>query len=284
MLRNLTLEEALSDAREAYVAARPNTKAAHEAACAVMPGGNTRTVLYHGPFPLRVASGEGARITDVDGHSYLNFLGEYTAGVFGHSHPAIRAAIARGLETGLNLGAHGVLEAQLADLVCQRFPAIETVRFTNSGTEANLMAVSLAREVTGRNKILVFEGGYHGALMYFKDGGRTVNAPFPFVRAPYNDVEATAEAIRTAGDDLAAVLVEPMLGSGGCIPGDPAFLAMLRAEATAAGALLIFDEVMTSRFGPNGAHALFAVTPDLVTLGSGLVVVSVSGPSVGVAR
>ncbi|MEL7544336.1 MAG: aminotransferase class III-fold pyridoxal phosphate-dependent enzyme [Pseudomonadota bacterium] len=268
MLQNITLPDAVADARARYARRRPKTEAAHRDATRVMPGGNTRTVLYHGPFPLRVSGGEGAHLTDVDGHRYLDLLGEYTAGVFGHSHPAIRAAVTRGLDVGLNLGAHGTLEAELAAHVTARFPAIAQVRFTNSGTEANLLAVSLSRAATGRDGILVFTGGYHGALMYFgPGGGPNVNAPFAFSIGTFNDVEGTRTLLREKGHELACVLVEPMLGSGGCIPGTPEFLSMLREETIAAGCHLIFDEVMTSRFGPRGAHGLYEITPDLVTLG-----------------
>ncbi len=267
MLRNSSLDDAVQDARERFAAARPQTKAVHEQASHHLPGGNTRTVLYHGPFPIRVASGEGAYIKDVDGHRYLNLLGEYTAGVFGHSHPAIRQAIAEAVDGGINFGAHHPNEARLGELITQRFPAIERVRFTNSGTEANLMAVSMARYHTGRDSVMVMTGGYHGALLYFAGDGSPINAPFPYLKASYNDIDKTRALIRRHGPQIACVLVEPMMGSSGCIPGDPAFLSMLREETTATGTILIFDEVMTSRFGRAGAHAMLGLQPDLVTLG-----------------
>lgn len=267
MLRNQSIDTALEDARQGYRLKRPKTLAAHKQAARHLPGGNTRTVLYHGPFPIRVAHGEGAYITDADGHRYLNLLGEYTAGVFGHSHPAIRQAIGEAMEVGLNLGAHNLAEGRLGELVTARFPAVERVRFTNSGTEANLMAVSLARHETGRDKVMVFAGGYHGALMYFAGNGSPLNAPFPYVVGVYNDIDKTRELIRHEADALACVLVEPMLGSGGCVPGDVAFLEMLREETASCGVQLIFDEVMTSRFGRGGAHSMVGITPDLLTLG-----------------
>src|SRR6201987_273964 len=229
--RNRTLDDALAEARAAYVARRPKSKTQHEAARTVMPGGNTRTVLYYGPFPICAAKGEGAWLTDIDGHRYLNLLGEYTAGIYGHSHPVIRAAIDAALDGGINYGAHNRMEAELAAIVCARFPAIELVRFTNSGTEANLMALSTARHATGRSKIMVFNGGYHGGLLYFGGGGVPINAPFPFVLARYTDSDGPRATIRREAGDLAAILVEPMMGSAGCIPADREFLAMLRAEA-----------------------------------------------------
>ena len=266
-MRNIPLAEALSEARGAYAAARPRSRAIHEAACAHMPGGNTRTVLYHGPFPVRAERGEGALLYEVDGQVAVNLLGEYTAGVFGHSHPAIRAALAEAIAGGLNLGAHTVAETELARLVTQRFPAVESVRFTNSGTEGNLMAVSTARAFTKRAKVMVFEGSYHGGLLYFGGGGIPINAPFDYVMAPYNDVDTAQRLIAQNADDLACVLVEPMLGSSGCIPAAQGFLQGLREATASAGALLIFDEVMTSRFGRHGAADLFGVAPDLLTLG-----------------
>ncbi|MBV6657504.1 MAG: aminotransferase class III-fold pyridoxal phosphate-dependent enzyme [Devosiaceae bacterium] len=267
MLRNSTLSDQLADARAAYAAKRPKSLAAHEAASNYMPGGNTRTVLYHGPFPIRAASGEGSTIEDLDGHRYLNMLGEYTAGVFGHSHPAIRRAIDGALDHGVNLSAHNGYEPELARLVVERFPAMRKVRFTNSGTEANMMAIATARATTGREKVMVFRGGYHGAVLYFGGDGLPINAPFPYVVARYNDPASVSAVIDEHGDELACIIIEPMLGSSGCIPAHDGFLAHVRAEADRCGALLIFDEVMTSRFGPNGASALFGVTPDLVTLG-----------------
>jgi glutamate-1-semialdehyde 2,1-aminomutase len=265
--RNRTLDDALAEARGSYVARRPKSKAQHEAARTVMPGGNTRTVLFYGPFPICAAKGERAYLTDVDGHRYLNLLGEYTAGLYGHSHPVIRAAIDAALDDGINFGAHNRMEAELAAIVCARFPSLELVRFTNSGTEANLMALSTARHATGRSKIMVFKGGYHGGLLYFGGGGIPINAPFPFVLARYNDVEATRALIQREAADLAAILVEPMMGSAGCIPAEREFLAMLREESTRAGTVLIFDEVMTSRFSAGGAQQLDGIKPDMTTLG-----------------
>ena len=265
--RNQTLDDAVSEARDTYAERRPKTRAAHVTAAKSMPGGNTRTVLFHGPFPICIAKGEGAHITDVDGHSYLNLLGEYTAGLFGHTHPVIRRAIDRALDGGVNFGAHNTFEGELARLVCARFKSIDKVRFTNSGTEANLMAIATARHVTRRPKVMVMHGGYHGGLLYFGGGGIPINAPYDFVLGRYNDIEATRAVLREHGRDIGCVLVEAMLGSSGCIPADPAFLAMVREETSKAGIIMILDEVMTSRFGTGGAQSLYAPTPDMTTLG-----------------
>jgi glutamate-1-semialdehyde 2,1-aminomutase len=233
-----------------------------------MPGGNTRSVLFYEPFPLVMTRGRGCRLWDADDHEYVDFLGEYSAGLYGHSDPLIAAAIREALEAGLSFAAHNVLEAELARLICQRFASVELIRFTNSGTEANLLAVALARIYTGRQRILVFAAGYHGGLLTFGGGqSAPLNAPYDFVIAPYNDSDATRELIRANAGDLAAVLVEPMQGAGGCIPADQEFLAMLRAETTDCGALLIFDEVITSRLSWGGVQAIMGITPDLTTMG-----------------
>jgi glutamate-1-semialdehyde 2,1-aminomutase len=264
---NATLDAALDEVHRHYTQRNPKSFAAFADACAAMPGGNTRTVLFFKPFPLRFARGDGARLWDADGHEYRDFLGEYTAGIFGHSHPAIRRAIEGALDGGLNLGGHNLIEAKFATAVCARF-GFERVRFTNSGTEGNLMALSLATAITGRRKIMVFEGGYHGGVFYFAAaGGSPINAPFEYVLAPYNDAERSAALIREHAPDLAAVIVEPMLGSGGCIPADRDFLQTLRDATTAHDVLLIFDEVMTSRLHPGGLQAAHGIRPDLTSIG-----------------
>ena len=262
----LNLDTALKDAMDSFAARRPKTKVMHERASEVMPGGNTRTVLFTSPFPVRVEKGEGATLTDVDGHSYLDLLGEYSAGIYGHSHPRILAAARAALEKGLNFGGHHGEEVTLAETVTRRFN-LERVRFTNSGTEANMMALSAARCFTGRKKIMPMNGGYHGGTLYFSHGASPVNAPFDCVMGEYNEVETTRKLIAENADDLAAVILEPMLGGGGCIPATREFLEMLRAETSARGILLIFDEVMTSRLHPGGLSAMLGIEPDLKTLG-----------------
>jgi glutamate-1-semialdehyde 2,1-aminomutase len=246
---------------ERYVQRNPESKRLHEERARFMPGGNTRSVLHVPPFPLTIVRGEGARIWDADGHEYLDFLGEYTAGLFGHSHPAIREAITAALADGWVLGAPNRYETELARMVCERFPTIELVRFCNSGTEANLMAISLACAVRGSRKVVVFENAYHGGVFYFAHGGSPLNAPFDFVVEQYNDLEVEID------DDVAAILVEAVQGSAGCIPGDPAFLQRLRDAADATGALLIFDEVMTSRLSYGGMQEVLGIHADLTTLG-----------------
>ncbi len=264
---NIDLAAALAEAEERYRADNPKSLAQHSAACAAMPGGNTRASIHVDPFPLTMARGAAARLWDLDGHEYADFLSEFTAGIYGHSHPAIRRAIEDALEGGLNYGAHGEAEARFAAAVCARFPSIDLVRFTNSGTEANLMAVGAARAITGRPKILVFAGGYHGGVFYFRGHGSPLNAPFEFLLGRYNDLAAVENLVRPYRAELAAILVEPMQGTTGCIAAEHGFLAGLRALASETGALLIFDEVMTSRLAPGGLQEVHGILPDITTLG-----------------
>ncbi|MGD0593464.1 MAG: aminotransferase class III-fold pyridoxal phosphate-dependent enzyme [Acidimicrobiales bacterium] len=261
------LQEALAQARARYASANPASLAAHLEAAAVMPGGNTRSVLFHKPFPLTMTRGEGCRLWDADGHEYVDLLGEYTAGLYGHSNPLIRTAVIEALNGGWNLGGHGAMEARLARLICDRFPSIELVRFTNSGTEANLMALGTAAAMTGRPSVMVFNGGYHGGVLAFAGGGSPVNVPYDWVVGRYNDAAGATALIERHGAGLGAILVEPMLGSGGCIPAGRDFLQALRAGADRSGALLIFDEVMTSRMSAGGQQARLGILPDMTTLG-----------------
>ena len=264
---NQDLASALREAEERYVKANPGSSARLAEAARAMPGGNTRTTIHFSPFPLCMAKGEGGRLIDVDGHVYADFVNEYTAGLFGHSNPVILAAIHAAAEDGIVLGAPNRYEGLLAAEVTRRFASMERVRFCNSGTEANLLALSTARAVTGRPKIMVFDGAYHGSLLYFGHGGSPLNMPFPVVASVYNDLERAGADIREHADSLAAVIVEPMQGSAGAIAGERRFLEGLRAACTDTGALLIFDEVMTSRLSPGGIQELSEIRPDLTTLG-----------------
>ncbi|MCW5653078.1 aspartate aminotransferase family protein [Hydrogenophaga sp.] len=265
--RDAALSDALAQATARYAQRHPASRAQYERAQQVMPGGNTRSVLFYEPFPLAIRRGEGCRLWDADDHEYTDFLAEFTAGLYGHSHPVIRAAVLAALENGINLTGHNLLESELARLVCERFPSIAQVRFTNSGTEANLMALAVATAFTKRRRILVFRGAYHGGVLTFGAGHSPVNVPHDFLIGRYNDTEGALALIRENAADLAAVLVEPMQGSGGCIPAEPAFLAALRQATAEAGALLVFDEVMTSRLGPHGRQGQLGIAPDLTTLG-----------------
>ena len=249
------------------MAANPLSRAADANAERYLPGGNTRTVLFYEPFPLTMASGDGAELTDLDGHSYVDFVGEYSAALFGHSNPVIKAAIHDALDRGVTMGAPTEYERELAGLLCERYPSIDQVRFCNSGTEANLMALSTARVVTGRNKLLAFNDAYHGGVIKFLGGRCALNMPFDFALADYNDIDGAASLIDQMGNELAAVVVEPILGAGGNIQGNRQFLEMLRQKTNEIGALLIFDEVKTARLGPAGVQGMIGIKPDLTTIG-----------------
>ena len=246
-----------------YAAVRPKSHELFVQANAVMPGGSTRSVLDVRPFLFRVASAADAHLTDVDGHTYIDFLGDYSAGLLGHNPAPIASAVHDALTRGWSYGGVHVDEIRLAQTVVERFPSIDQVRFTNSGTEANLMAVQLARHHTGRDRIVVCDHAYHGGLLYFGQGGESLLAPFDFDRINYNDLDGMA-AITS---ETAAVLVEPMMGAAGCIPATTEFLSALRRRTDETGTLLIFDEVMTSRMSIGGQQLRTGIDPDLTTLG-----------------
>lgn len=250
-----------------YRRATPRSLSRYEQACRVMPGGNTRSILHYDPYPVTMARGEGCTVWDLDGNRYTDFLGEYSAGLYGHSNPVITAAVQKALVSGIVLCAPNEYEVDLAELICSRFPSCDSVRFCNSGTEANLLAISTAKAFTGRDKIMVFSGAYHGSVFYFGEHHSRINAPFDYVVGEFNDADDSADLVGRHGDDLAAILVEPMQGGSGCIPGDPEFLQVLRQLSARCGAVLIFDEVMTSRLSAGGLQASLNIVPDMTTFG-----------------
>lgn len=264
---NNSTAKALETARTEFVSRNPKSRTIYEEATNYLPGGNTRSSLFYEPFPLAIVSGSDCRMSDADGHEYIDFLGEFTAGIYGHSNPTIRMAIEKAVKNGINFSSQGPLELELAKLLCDRFPSLERVRFTNSGSEASMMALSLARVHTKRTKIVVFEGAYHGGPFSFVGKPAPSNMPFEFLIAAYNDQETTSTLLEGHASNIAAIVVEPMQGAGGCIPADRSFLEFLREFSNQNGALLIFDEVMTSRLHPNGIQGMFGVIPDLTILG-----------------
>lgn len=265
------IDEALAAARASYGKANPESQKIHAESLLTLPGGTTRNVVHFKPFPVILESGKGSYLTDVDGHTYLDLCGEYSAGMFGHSHPIITKAMHSAIDSGFALGGVNRFEGRLAKLFCERFDSIEKIRFSNSGTEANLTALALVKAYTKRDTILVFKGGYHGGLATFskddKVTANSMNAPHNFVIAPYNDIQALEEIVAQHKDDLACIFLELMQGSSGCLPADINFIKALRAKATEVGAVLMFDEVMTSRMSTGGLQKLIGVTPDMTTLG-----------------
>ncbi|KAF9694734.1 hypothetical protein EKO04_007232 [Ascochyta lentis] len=259
------LDLRLSELVDWFRKSNPKSANAAAAAATVLPGGNTRTVLHSFPFPLAAESGKNTTITSKDGVEYTNFVSEYTSGIFGHSHPRIHKAVQEALQIGINLGSVTGKEAEMGMLIQKRFPSMELMRFTNSGTEANTLAISAALAHSGRDKVLVFARGYHGSTLSFPvDQKPRTNLPYNFVIGEYNDVAATKQLL---SDDIGAILVEPVQSAGGVIPATSEFLGFLRNAATTLNAVLIFDEVVTSRLHYDGMQGFYGIAPDMTTLG-----------------
>jgi len=250
-----------------------------------IPGGVNSPVRAFGSVggtPRFFAAGRGARVTDVEGNEYIDYVGSWGPLVLGHRDEEVRAALAEALENGWTFGAPTEGEVELAELVCEMVPSVEMVRMVNSGTEATMSALRLARGFTGREKIVKFSGCYHGhhdALLVAAGSGlATFGSPSsPGVTSgttrdtivcPYNDLDAVEAAARDHGDDIACVIVEPVAGNMGVVLPKPGFLDGLRRVCDRIGALLIFDEVMTGfRVAPGGVQERYECTPDLTTLG-----------------
>lgn len=261
------LEQVLADLERDYRSRNPRSAEQVARAASVLPGGSTRTVLHFDPFPLVIAHASGSHVTDLDDHEYADFANDFTAGFYGHSDPLITEALHSAIEQGLSFGGLNIHEEKLAREICGRFDSIDRVRFCNSGTEANLIAMQLARQTTGRSKVLAFKGGYHGSMLSFL-GGKSINYGMDnIVLAEFNAEESVEAATVGVLNDLAAIVVEPMMGSGGGILAEAGFLQFLREFSTGHGALLIFDEVQTARMGRGGLQEIFGISPDLTTLG-----------------
>lgn len=235
-----------------------------------------------GGTPLFFERGVGAWLIDIEGRRYLDYVGSWGALLLGHAHPIVTEAIHAAAARSTSFGAPTTLEVEYAELLCSMVPNLERMRLVNSGTEACMSAIRLARGATGRDKILKFDGCYHGHADSFlvragsgaltlgepNSGGVTASTANDTLIAPYNDLAAVERLVDTHRNDLAAIIVEPVAGNMGCIPPARGFLAGLRDLATASGAILIFDEVMCGlRVGPAGAQGLYGVDADLITLG-----------------
>ncbi|KAL4733645.1 Alpha/Beta hydrolase protein [Aspergillus similis] len=266
----------LRSAQRRYEASHPKSKAQHQHAISHLPGGNTRSVLHATPFPLCMAAGKGNRLVDVDGHEYIDCMGDMTACLYGHSHPVIIRTVDLAMKSiGMNLGSSTSAEAHFAEALCDRFASIDHIRFCNSGTEANLYALSVARKFTGRTKVIVFEGAYHGGVLSFAHGPAPNNVDRDdWILGQYNDNDGAVQLITQNKDVAAAVLVEGMQGAGGCIPGTADFLHTIQDAAKGNGIIFILDEVMTSRLAPGGLQSILLhpdhgtpLKPDLTTFG-----------------
>ncbi len=261
------------------------SKALFDAAQQVIPGGVNSPARAFGPVggdPLFIVKGEGARIVDADGRSYIDFVGSWGPLILGHAHPEIVAAVNAAAAGGTSFGAPTEIEVKMAQLVTEMVPSVEMVRMVNSGTEATMSAIRLARGHTGRNKIVKFEGCWHGHadsfLIQAGSSALTMGAPSSpgvtpgtaadSITVPFNDLEAVEKAVVENRDEIAAVIVEPVAGNMGVIPPAPGFLQGLRDITAEMGIVLIFDEVITGfRVSQGGAQEFYGVTPDLTTLG-----------------
>jgi len=250
-----------------------------------IPGGvNSPVRAFYGVGgdPIFFESAAGPYLFDADGNRYLDYVGSWGPMILGHAHPQVLQAVTDRLHKGLSFGAPTELETRMADRLCELVPAMDLVRLVNSGTEATMSAIRLARGYTGRDKLVKFEGCYHGhsdsLLVKAGSGALTLGEPSsPGVPAAlaeltvtlsYNDLDQVEDAFAHSGDEIAGVIVEPVAGNMGCIPPEPGFLEGLRALCDRYGGLLIFDEVMTGfRVALGGAQGRYGVTPDLTTLG-----------------
>ena len=260
-----TLENA-SPARASYFQRTENSATAHERAKLVMPGGNSRQAGYWEPYPLTVDHAKGVHMWDVDGNQYIDLINNYTALVHGHAYDPIIEAAERQMARGTCWAAGNAIQTPLAEQIVERVASVEQLRFTNSGTEANALAFTIARVVTGRDKLLMARYGYHGSSLEFELGSFGHEGLVTKL-ASFNDAADFERVLVEHGSDIAAVFIEPVLGSGGVIPATKAFLDGIKAATHKAGALLVMDEVLTLRFAYGGCQSIFDITPDLTTFG-----------------
>ena len=270
-----------------YVASTPRAAELHKQAMKYLPGGSTRGVQYFPPYPFVAERGEGLYIYDVDDNRYLDYVINATSLILGHAHPKVVKAIQDKASLGTAFSVPTEDQTKLARVLCERIPSVETLRFTNSGTEGTLMAIRAARAFTGKHKIAKFEGGYHGSHEYAEisvspsadklDPNEITSVPqYPgqppsisedVIVMPYNDLEACERIIRQHKDDLSCVIMEAISSSFGYLPANVDFLSGIRELTTELGILLIFDEVQSLRVAPGGAQELLGVTPDLTCMG-----------------
>ena len=252
--------------REKYLQRTRASAEAHARAKQAMPGGTSRQAAYWAPYPLTVDRGEGAMFWDIDGNQYLEFINNYTSMAHGHAYPPIVEAVTRQLSRGTGYAAANAAQTVLAERIKERVPGIDQVRFTNSGTEAAALAFTIARIVTGRRKLLMARYGYHGSLLEFECGSFGREGPLTYL-AGFNDLADFERVLAEHRDEIAAVFLEPVLGSGGVIAANADFLKGVIAATHDAGAIFVLDEVLTFRFGLGGCQTDLGIHPDLTMFG-----------------
>jgi len=262
---------------EGYISRTPKSRSMYDRSKKVQPAGVSYSNRYFSPYPFFVKKAKGAKLVDIDDNVYTDYWCTHFAIILGHSHPTVLEAIERQAENGWHFGFEHELEVLHAEKICEHVPCAELVRYTSSGSEANLFAIRLARTYTHRNKIVKFEGCWHGAydplhvavkppFDKLPSGGITKSSQEDTIVVPYNDLHGFLDRVRD--HKIACVILEPVLGAGGMIPAHADFLNGLREYCDQNGALLIFDEVITGfRLGLGGAQAKFGLVPDLTVLG-----------------
>ncbi len=280
--------EYFESVKKIYADARPNSRRLHTEACKYMPGGDTRTATFFLPFPNFIKYGEGAYMYDEDGFKLLDFQNNYTSLIHGHAHPETVEAVREQIAKGSAYTAPFEKQIELSKLLTQRFPSVDMIRYTNSGTEANMHALRIARAYTGKAKIIKTEGGYHGTTDVFEASvdpnikkagtldqikvipesrGVSENALKDVLVVPFNDIKRTRKMIEEHHREVACIIIEPIMGSAGQITPDLEYLRFLREITTQYHIVLIFDEVVTGRLSLGGAQNFYGVTPDLTTMG-----------------
>jgi glutamate-1-semialdehyde 2,1-aminomutase len=250
-----------------YCARTPGSAAVGSRAEAVMPAGDTRAAGYHKPYPLTITHGIGTSIWDVDGNEYLDFSYNFTSLAHGHAYPPIVEAATHALRGGTAWPARNPAQVELAELLTSRVASLEQVRFCNSGSEANMLALAVCREVTGRKKVLMARHGYHGSHEAFEAGFFARHEWPHTLLAEWGDAASFEAVLAEHGSDIAGVFLEGVMGSSGVISAPPEFFKRVQAAAHAAGALFVLDEVITLRLSTGGNQALLGISPDLTTMG-----------------
>ena len=278
----------LTDIEKEYLQRTKTSYTLDREASKYLPGGSTRSATDSKPYPVYMTSGQGCYLKDADDNEYIDFMNNYTVLILGHAHPKVCEAISTQTKSGVLLGAPSQEQFELGKMICDRVDSVDKVRFCNTGTEAVMYSIRAARAVTGKTKVLKFEGGFHGnteqteisVMPDLNDAGPperpyavpetqgiTPGVLQDILIAPYNNIDATRAIIEENKNDLAAVIVEPLLGASGMIPATPDFLKFLREVTAQHQLILIFDEIITYRLSLGGIQQIFDIKPDLTTFG-----------------